>query len=54
MNSSDIDTEYDAWLSEQSQLLRDRTFEKLDIENLIEELESLVFLTNLVPILKII
>jgi hypothetical protein len=42
MNSSNIDTEYDAWLIEQSQLLRDRTFEKLDIENLIEELESLV------------
>jgi hypothetical protein len=38
----DIDKEYDLWLQEQADLLRDRAFEKLDIQNLIEELEALV------------
>jgi hypothetical protein len=38
----DIDKEYDLWLQEQANYLRDRAFEKLDIENLIEELEALV------------
>ena len=39
---NNIDTEYDSWLLEQAQLLRDRDFEHLDIDNLIEELEALV------------
>jgi hypothetical protein len=38
----DIDREYDCWLQEQANLLKNRSFEKLDIENLIEELEALV------------
>ena len=49
----DIDSEYDLWLQEQAQLLReiqqcqslserDLYVKKLDIENLIEELETLV------------
>ena len=39
---NNIDTEYDSWLLEQAQLLRDRDFEHLDINNLVEELEALV------------
>ena len=39
---NNIDTEYDSWLLEQAQLLRDRDFEHLDIDNLVEELEALV------------
>jgi Domain of unknown function DUF29 len=42
MLKNNIDTEYDSWLLEQAQLLRDRDFEHLDIDNLIEELEALV------------
>lgn len=38
----DIDKEYDSWLQEQIDHLRARHFEKLDINNLIEELEALV------------
>jgi hypothetical protein len=34
-------TEYDRWLDEQAEYLRSRQLEKLDIENLIEELEEL-------------
>ena len=30
-----IDTEYDSWLLEQAQLLRDRDFQHLDIDNLV-------------------
>ncbi len=37
-----IDLEYDSWLLEQAQLLRERDFEHLDIDNLVEELEALV------------
>ncbi|MDJ0511187.1 MAG: DUF29 domain-containing protein [Crocosphaera sp.] len=37
-----IDTEYDSWLLEQAQLLRDRNFQHLDIDNLVEEIEALV------------
>lgn len=38
----DIDKDYDLWLEEQAKYLRNRTFEKLDINNLVEELEALV------------
>ncbi|BAU66203.1 hypothetical protein STA3757_36060 [Stanieria sp. NIES-3757] len=38
----DIDKEYDLWLQEQANHLRDRAFDRLDIDNLIEELEALV------------
>ena len=37
-----IDTEYGSWLLEQAQLLRDRDFQHLDIDNLVEEIEALV------------
>jgi hypothetical protein len=40
--SYDIDKEYDSWLQEQANYLRDRNFDKLDVINLIEELEALV------------
>lgn len=42
MLKHDINTEYDSWLLEQAQLLRDRDFQHLDIDNLVEELEALV------------
>ncbi len=42
MLKNNIDTEYDSWLLEQAQLLRDRDFQHLDIDNLVEELEALV------------
>jgi hypothetical protein len=42
MLKHNIDTEYDSWLLEQAQLLRDRNFQHLDIDNLVEELEALV------------
>ncbi|MGF1591587.1 MAG: DUF29 domain-containing protein [Pleurocapsa sp.] len=42
MLQHNIDLEYDSWLMEQAQLLRDRDFEHLDIDNLVEELEALV------------
>jgi hypothetical protein len=42
MMNYDIDKEYDLWLQEQANHLRDRAFDRLDIENLIEELEALV------------
>ncbi len=42
MLKNNIDTEYDSWLLEQAQLLRDRNFEHLDLDNLAEELEALV------------
>ena len=42
MLKHNIDTEYDSWLLEQAQLLRDRDFQHLDIDNLVEELETLV------------
>jgi hypothetical protein len=35
------ETEYDRWLSEMVRLLKNRQLEKLDYENLIEELEAL-------------
>jgi hypothetical protein len=35
------DTDFNQWLEEQVQLLRDRQLNNLDIENLIEEIESL-------------
>jgi hypothetical protein len=35
------DTDFNQWIEQQVQLLRDRTFSQLDIENLIEEIESL-------------
>ncbi|MGK7897062.1 MAG: DUF29 domain-containing protein [Xenococcus sp. (in: cyanobacteria)] len=38
----DIDQDYDLWLQEQANLLRSRSFDKLDLNNLIEELEALV------------
>ncbi|MDJ0901826.1 MAG: DUF29 family protein [Xenococcus sp. MO_188.B8] len=38
----DIDKDYDLWLQEQANFLRSHSFEKLDIKNLIEELEALV------------
>lgn len=42
MLKPNIDTEYDSWLLEQAQLLRQRDFEHLDLDNLVEELEALV------------
>ena len=42
MFKHNIDTEYDSWLLEQAQLLRDRNFQHLDIDNLVEEIEALV------------
>ena len=48
MNSSnksanyDIDRDYDLWLQEQADRLKSRAFDELDIDNLVEELESLV------------
>ena len=36
MLKHNIDTEYDSWLLEQAQLLRDRNFQHLDIDNLVE------------------
>ena len=42
MLKHNIDTEYDSWLLEQAQLLRDRNFQYLDIDNLVEEIEALV------------
>ena len=42
MLKHNIDTEYDSWLLEQAQLLRDRNFQHLDIDNLVEEIEALV------------
>ncbi len=38
----DIDKDYDLWLQEQANLLRTHSFDELDINNLIEELEALV------------
>ena len=38
----DIDQDYDLWLQEQANLLRSHSFEELDINNLVEELEALV------------
>ncbi|AFZ35628.1 protein of unknown function DUF29 [Stanieria cyanosphaera PCC 7437] len=38
----DIDKEYDLWSQEQADSLRNRAFDQLDIDNLIEELEALV------------
>jgi hypothetical protein len=35
------DSDYLLWLEETSRLLQSKNFEKLDIENLIEEIESL-------------
>ena len=42
MLKNDIDREYDSWLIEQIELLKQRNFKDLDIDNLIEELETLV------------
>ena len=42
MLKHNIDTEYDSWLLEQAQLLRDRNFQHLDIDNLVDEIEALV------------
>ena len=42
MLKNDIDREYDSWLLEQIELLKQRNFKDLDIDNLIEELETLV------------
>ena len=38
----DIDQDYDLWLQEQANLLRSHSFDELDINNLIEELEALL------------
>jgi len=38
----DIDLDYDLWLQEQADKLRSHSFTDLDIDNLVEELESLV------------
>ncbi len=38
----DIDQDYDLWLQEQANLLRSHSFDELDLNNLIEELEALV------------
>ncbi|MEL6438469.1 MAG: DUF29 domain-containing protein [Cyanobacteria bacterium J06621_8] len=38
----DIDKDYDLWLKQQAELLKSRSFNELDINNLIEELEALV------------
>lgn len=40
--SVDIDTDFAAWAEHQVRLLRARNFQELDVEHLIEELESLV------------
>jgi hypothetical protein len=37
-----MEVEYDSWLISQINHLRDREFEKLDVTNLVEELEVLV------------
>ena len=42
LQKSDIEQEYDSWLLEQVEMLRQRDFENLDVNNLIEELEALV------------
>jgi hypothetical protein len=42
MSTYDIDKDYDLWLEEQVNYLRSRHFEKLDVNNLIQELEALV------------
>ena len=34
----DIDQDYNLWLQEQANLLRSRSFDELDLNNLIEEL----------------
>ncbi len=41
-NKSDIEQEYDSWLLEQAEILRQRDFDNLDVNNLIGELEALV------------
>lgn len=41
MEKIDIDLEYDRWLEQQTQLLRNKDYEHLDLNNLIEELEAL-------------
>ncbi|MGF1588788.1 MAG: DUF29 domain-containing protein [Pleurocapsa sp.] len=41
-HKNDIEREYDSWLLEQVEILRQRDFENLDVNNLIEELEALV------------
>ena len=41
-NRNNIDLEYDYWLMEQAEILRQRDFANLDVDNLIEELEALV------------
>ncbi len=38
----DIDRDYDLWLQQQADLLRQSYFVALDVENLIEELEALI------------
>lgn len=38
----DIDRDYDLWLQEQADKLKARAFADLDLDNLVEELESLV------------
>ena len=38
----DIDRDYDLWLQEQADKLRSRSFNELDLNNLVEELEALV------------
>ena len=42
MLKNNIEQEYDSWLLEQVEILKKRNFDKLDVNNLIEELESLV------------
>jgi len=37
-----IDRDYDLWLQQQADFLRQRQFEALDVDNLVEELEALV------------
>jgi len=37
-----IDRDYDLWLQQQADFLRQGKFEALDVDNLVEELEALV------------
>ncbi|MDJ0533376.1 MAG: DUF29 family protein [Xenococcaceae cyanobacterium MO_207.B15] len=38
----DIDRNYDLWLQQQADLLRQGDFAALDVDNLVEELEALI------------
>ena len=38
---TDYNTDYYAWTNEQAQLLRTKQFQQIDLENIIEELETM-------------